>query len=70
MKHRHLLLSLAIGASLLSLSACRKEPAAEAPAAPAAARSGETADQFVARVNDEIRAMYPEISAAQWLSST
>jgi Oligoendopeptidase F len=69
-KHRHLLLPLAIAAGVLSLSACRKEPAAEAPAAPAAARSGETADQFVARVNDEIRAMYPEISAAQWLSST
>jgi len=66
--HRHALLALAVAASLLSLSACRKEPtpSPETVAVP----EGETADQFVARVNEEYRKMYPELSAAQWLSST
>jgi peptidyl-dipeptidase A len=67
-KQRHLLLALAIGACVVSLSACKKDEAADtaAPTAP----KGETADEFVARVNNEIRAMYPELTAAQWLSST
>ncbi len=74
MKYRHLLLPLAVTASLLSLSACRKEAspegsAATAPAAPAAA-TGETADAFVARINAEYKAAFPEITSAQWLSQT
>ncbi|MET0756265.1 MAG: M2 family metallopeptidase [Pseudoxanthomonas sp.] len=72
MKQRHLLLALAIGASAISLSSCKKD-GGEAPArtavAPAAAK-GETADQFIARVNEEYRKSYPELSSAQWLSST
>lgn len=70
--HRHVLLALAIGASLLSLAACKKSPTpVETPTAAApAAPEGETADQFIARVNDEYRKMYPELSAAQWLSNT
>ncbi len=71
MSQRHLLLSLAVAASLLSLSACKKEPTpATGTATTATAPAGETADQFVARVNDEYRKMYPELTAAQWLSST
>ncbi|MEO7251379.1 MAG: M2 family metallopeptidase, partial [Arenimonas sp.] len=35
-----------------------------------AADPNETADQFVARVNAEMRADYPENTAAQWLSET
>ena len=70
MKHRHLLLALAIGAGIATLAACKKdEPAADTAAAPAAPQ-GETADQFIARVNDEFKKMYPELTAAQWLSST
>ncbi len=70
MKHRHLLLALAIGAGLVTLAACKKdEPATDSAATPAAPK-GETADQFIARVNDEFRKMYPEMTAAQWLSST
>ncbi|SDQ51827.1 peptidyl-dipeptidase A [Pseudoxanthomonas sp. CF385] len=70
MKHRHLLLALAIGAGVATLAACKKdEPAADTTAAPAAPQ-GETADQFIARVNDEFKKMYPELTAAQWLSST
>ena len=70
MKHRHLLLALAIGAGLVTLAACKKdEPATESAATPAAPK-GETADQFIARVNDEFKKMYPEMTAAQWLSST
>lgn len=69
--HRHVLLSLAVAASLLSLAACKKSPTpAEKPAAAQVQPEGETADQFVARVNDEYRKMYPELSAAQWLSNT
>ena len=70
MNHRHLLLPLAVAATLLSLSACRKEPAAEAPVAVQPAQAAETADQFVARVNAELKAAYPEQTSAQWLSST
>ncbi|REN20870.1 peptidase M2 family protein, partial [Mycobacterium tuberculosis] len=33
-------------------------------------QSKETADQFIARVNAEYKAMYPEMTSAQWLSST
>ncbi|WP_447939058.1 M2 family metallopeptidase [Pseudoxanthomonas mexicana] len=70
MKHRHLLLALAIGAGVATLAACKKdEPAADSAAVPAAPK-GETADEFVARVNDEFKKMYPELTAAQWLSST
>ncbi len=70
MKHRHLLLALAVGAGIATLAACKKdEPAAEAAAA-STVPEGETADQFIARVNDEYRKMYPELTAAQWLSST
>ena len=74
MKQRHLLLALAVGVSVVSLAACKKkQDAAEtsiAAPAPAPAPKGETADQFIARVNEELRAMLPEITAAQWLSST
>ncbi|MDR7136383.1 peptidyl-dipeptidase A [Lysobacter niastensis] len=70
MNHRHLLLSLAVAASLLSLSACKKEPTPASGTAETAAPEGETADQFIARVNDEYRKMFPEMTAAQWLSST
>jgi len=73
-KQRHLLLALAVGVSVVSLAACKKkQDAAEtsiAAPAPAPAPKGETADQFIARVNEELRAMLPEITAAQWLSST
>lgn len=70
MNHRHLLLSLAVAASLLSLSACKKEPTPASGTTETAAPEGETADQFIARVNDEYRKMFPEMTAAQWLSST
>jgi len=71
-KKRHLLLPLAVAAGLLSLSACKKQasPGDDAPSAAATAGDGETADQFVARVNTEIKAAYPELTSAQWLSST
>ncbi len=70
--HRHVLLALAVAAGLFSLAACKKSPTpAEQPAAATQAQpEGETADQFIARVNDEYRKMYPELSAAQWLSNT
>ncbi|RMH93048.1 peptidase M2 family protein [Lysobacter pythonis] len=56
---RHALLSLAIATSLV--------PAASFAAPPA---PRETADQFVTRINTELKAMYPEITVPQWLAAT
>jgi peptidyl-dipeptidase A len=72
---RPALLALAVAAGLLCVSACTRTPSPAAnggsPAPQAKAPpDGETADRFVARVNAEFKAMYPELSAAQWLSST
>jgi len=64
--HRHALLALAVAAGL-TLSACKKE---QAPADAGKAPEGETADQFVKRVNEEMRKIYPELNAAQWTSAT
>lgn len=68
MKPVRALLALSIVA-VVALGGCKKEPT---PAADGTAQGpeGETADQFIARVNAEYKAMYPELSAAQWLSST
>ncbi|MEO8367560.1 MAG: M2 family metallopeptidase, partial [Pseudoxanthomonas sp.] len=70
MKQRHLLLALAVGTCVITLAGCRKEPGEPAGSAAQTAPQGENADQFIARVNEEIRKSYPEISSAQWLSST
>ncbi len=73
MNHRQALLALSVAACLLPLAACKKSPTPATDAgAPTTqpATEGETADQFIARVNDEFRKMYPELSAAQWLSNT
>ncbi len=73
MKPVRALLALGITVAVLGLAGCKKEPSptdAPASAANATAPAGETADQFIARVNDEMRAMYPEMTAAQWLSAT
>jgi peptidyl-dipeptidase A len=57
-------------AGALSLAACRREPTApEAPAASTTAPA-ESADAFIARINAEYKAAYPEINSAQWLSAT
>lgn len=69
MKLRHALLATAV-IGTLGLAACKRdaEPAA-APPAPAA-QPGETADQFVTRVNEEVRKLSTELNSAQWLSNT
>ncbi len=67
---RPALLALAI-VGALGVAACNRD------ATPAATSSGisapaatETADQFVARVNTELRNISAELNSAQWLSST
>ena len=59
---------------LFAISLCLVLPACERDATQAPVVSGvpedESAEEFVARVNDEIRAMYPEMTASQWISST
>jgi peptidyl-dipeptidase A len=67
---RKSLLVLAIGASLLSLAACQRPDNGTAAKDGTAAAADANADAFVARVNAEYKAMYPELTAAQWLSST
>ena len=69
MKPRLALLAVAL-ASGIGLAACQREstpaPTTQAPRkAPA-----ESADAFVARINAEYKAAYPEITSAQWLSAT
>ena len=63
------LLGTAIAASLLLLSACGSAPEGETAKAPAAAPA-ESADAFIARVNRIIEEDTPEVTSAQWLSST
>src|SRR5688572_12563160 len=71
MKPVRALLALSITAAVIGLGGCKKEPTpTPTTGAQVTAPAGETADQFVARVNDEYRKMYPEMTAAQWLSST
>ena len=74
MKPVRALLALSIVAAL-GLSACKAPPGDAGTAQPGTqaasnAPANETADQFIARVNEEYRKSYPELTAAQWLSST
>lgn len=71
MNHRHALLALAVAASL-ALVGCNRAPSPDAAsqAGASAVPEGETADQFIARVNAELKALMPELTASQWLSST
>ena len=73
MNHRNTLLALAIGAGLLSLGACKQDAQQGDTAAhdtAATPKADKDADAFVARVNEEFKATYPDLTAAQWLSST
>ncbi|MGY1425392.1 M2 family metallopeptidase [Lysobacter sp. A289] len=72
MKLARALLAISVTAAVFGLAGCDKSPipGETHPAATAAAPADETADQFVARVNAEIKAMYPELTTPQWLSST
>ena len=74
MTHRPTLPYLATLAVLgsLSLAACKRDvatPAAIPAQAPTTANT-ETADQFIARVNQEVRKLNTELNSAQWLSNT
>ena len=74
MIQRNRLLVLAIAAGI-ALTACDRSPSPDAGSdarvgGERATRGEETADQFIARVNAETMAMYPEITVPQWLSST
>src|SRR5690606_12632675 len=71
-KPRIALLAVAIAGALAFVAGCRREaaPDAAAPGAASRAPAGETADEFVARVNKEVRELSTELNSAQWLSST
>ena len=71
MQTRHALLAVALAAALLPLAACKRSPSPETGTTGAQqVPADETADQFVARVNREIREITPELTSAQWLSAT
>ena len=75
MKTRTTLLAVGIGLAVLALSACKGDESApaDAPSAASTAATGAqdaSADAFIKRVNEEMRALYPEITAAQWLAAT
>jgi peptidyl-dipeptidase A len=73
MTFRPVLLALAMVAGIAWLGGCKRTPtpAASGPAGTGvSAPANETADEFIARVNDEFRKSYTELSAAQWISST
>src|SRR3546814_7639025 len=72
MKPVRALLALSITAAVIGLAGCDRSPTpdTEREAAAGAATAEETADQFIARVNNEFMEMYPQLTAAQWLSST
>jgi peptidyl-dipeptidase A len=68
---RHTLLALAVGASLIALSACDRNTQTGGADAPAgSAKADASADAMVERINRELKETYPDITAAQWVSST
>ncbi len=70
---RKTLFALFIVATALSMSACKRTPSPPTGSVAPAAKTppaNETADQFIARVNEEFRTTFTELSAAQWISST
>ena len=78
MNSQRALLALAISAGLLVLGGCKSEnPPAAGTAAPtdatataAAPAQGESADEFVTRVNKTLKDLTPEITSAAWLGAT
>jgi peptidyl-dipeptidase A len=68
-KSHQALLALAVGAALVTLTACQSNAQDTAAAKPAAATPAD-ADAFVARVNEEYKADYPEQASAQWIAAT
>ena len=72
MKPIRAMLALSIATAVLGLAACNKSPtpASTAPNASSTTPANENADQFIARVNAELKDMQPELSKPQWLSST
>ena len=70
MKLRHALLATAV-IGTLGLAACKRDAATpSATNGVASPPAGETADEFIARVNAEYRKSFTELTSAQWLSNT
>ena len=66
MNFKRALLALSISATLISMSACKQQSATTA----ADKHANETADQFIERVNTEMREAMPEMTSAAWLAQT
>ena len=72
MNFNRALLALAVSTAFVALSGCEGNANPKSAPAPAAAAKATPADAdaFVAKVNEEVKADYPEIAAAQWTSVT
>ncbi|MCX7562898.1 M2 family metallopeptidase [Xanthomonadaceae bacterium XH05] len=68
MSHRHLL-GVAVSAALLGLIACGSEHPASTPPTSSQAPA-ESAEAFIARINQTLEESTPEMTSAMWLSST
>jgi len=68
-KTHRVLTALSLSIALAFAVGCSRNPEPPAPPAPTPATVAD-ADAFVARVNAQLRADYPEITSAQWLAAT
>jgi peptidyl-dipeptidase A len=69
-KPKHALLALAVAAAVVALSGCAGDATAQADAPAATKPTPADADAFVAKVNEEYKADFPEQDSAQWIAST
>jgi peptidyl-dipeptidase A len=69
-KSHQALLTLAVAAALVTLTGCQSHAQETAAAAKPAAATPADADAFVAKVNEEYKADYPEQASAQWIAAT
>ena len=69
LRPRHLA-GAALVACMLVVAGCKRTPTPPTTASGKPIPADETAEQFIARVNQEMRDVYVELSAAQWISST
>ncbi|WP_222565070.1 M2 family metallopeptidase [Novilysobacter antarcticus] len=70
MKPIRAVLALSIAIAVLGLAACEKSPTPDSSTPATTATANENADQFIARINSEWKAMQPELTKPQWLSNT
>jgi peptidyl-dipeptidase A len=69
-KSNHALLALAVSAALAALTGCQSNAQDTPKPAATAKATAADADAFVAKVNEDYKADYPEQASAQWIAAT